>query len=137
MTRYLTWLAVGVAAAFLVVASAAFSAPDAAALAFAISIATLVVSAAIAYYDRASVASVSTAVVVALISVWTIVASVVFSPTTAQHLGLAASLAISGLALVGLTAHELSQGRAVRPVEDSSSDTDTTSGREARLASAA
>ena len=49
MTRYRCWLAIGVGAEFLVVASAAFSAPDAAALAFAISIATLVVSAGIAY----------------------------------------------------------------------------------------
>jgi hypothetical protein len=95
----------------------------------------LLASAGIAYYDRASVASASTAVVVAVISVWTIVASLVFSPTTAQHLALASSLAISGLALVGLTTHELSHRRAVQPVEDSSSETDIK--REARLASAA
>ena len=54
MTRYLSWLAVGIAAAFLVVASAAFSLPAVAALAFAISIGTLIVSAGIAVLDRRS-----------------------------------------------------------------------------------
>jgi hypothetical protein len=45
MSRFLSWLALGVAAAFLVVASASFSSAATAALAFAISIGTLVVSA--------------------------------------------------------------------------------------------
>jgi hypothetical protein len=135
MTRYLSWLAVGVAAAFLVVASSAFSLADIAALAFAISIGSLVASAGVAYISRNSVVSVSTAGVIAVISAWTIVASRVFSDATVQNLAIASSLAVSGLALVGLTAHELSRERAVQPVEDSSSETDIT--REARLASAA
>jgi hypothetical protein len=137
MTRYLSWLAVGIAAAFLVVASAAFSLPAVAALAFAISIGTLIVSAAIAVLDRRSLASVSTAVPVALISAWTIVASLVFSETTVQNLALASSLAIAGLAIVGLTAHEVSHDRAVKAVRDSSSETDSSTEREGRLAAAA
>ena len=68
---------------------------------------------------------------VIVISAWTIVASLVFSQSTMQWLSLGASLAISGLALVALTAHELSLERAVRSVKDGSGE------REARLAAAA
>jgi hypothetical protein len=46
MFRFLSWLAVGVAAALLVVASVAFSPGAITSLAFAISIGTLIVSAA-------------------------------------------------------------------------------------------
>jgi hypothetical protein len=137
MTRYLSWLAVGIAAAFLVVASAAFSLPAVAWLAFAISIGTLIVSAAIAVLYRRSVATVSTAVPVALISAWTIVASLVFSESTVQNLALASSLAIAGLTIVGLTAHEVSLERAVNSALDVSSETDGSTEREARLAAAA
>jgi hypothetical protein len=131
MSRYLSWLVVGIAAAFLVVASAAFSTPVIAALAFAISIGTLVVSGSIAYRDRSSVATVYTAALVALVSAWTIVASLVFSDSTVQHLALASSLAVSGLTLVGLTVHEVSTEHAVQATEDGSTERDT------RLAAAA
>ena len=131
MFRFVSWLAVTVAAAFLVVVSASFSLSAIMPLAFAISIGTLVVSAAIAYYDRTYVPSQVTAVLVIVISAWTIVASLVFSQSTVQWLSLGASLAISGLALVALTAHELSLERAVRSAKDGSSE------REARLAAAA
>jgi hypothetical protein len=137
MTRYLSWLAVGIAAAFLVVASASFSLPAVAWLAFAISIGTLIVSAGIAVLDRRSLPSVLTAVPVALISAWTIVASLVFSETTVQNLALASSLAIAGLAIVGLTAHEVSYARAAKAVRDPSSETDSSTEREGRLAAAA
>jgi hypothetical protein len=137
MSRFLSWLAVGIAAAFLVVASAAFSPSAVAALAFAISIGTLIVSAGIAYRGRRSVATAYTAVVVALISAWTIVASLVFSEPTVQNLALASSLAIAGLAVVGLTAHELSLERAVSSGRGVSADTDSGDEREARLAAAA
>jgi hypothetical protein len=137
MSRYISWIAVGVAAAFLVVASAAFSASATAWLAFAIAIGTLVVSAGIAYYSRSSAVSLYTAALVVLVSVWTIVASRVFSPSTVQNLALASSLAISGLALVGLTTHELEQEQALHSVEDGATRMGSRSGREAKLASAA
>jgi hypothetical protein len=57
MFRFISWLAVTVSAAFLVVVSASFSLSAIMPLAFAISIGTLVVSAAIAYYDRTYVPS--------------------------------------------------------------------------------
>jgi 2-methylcitrate dehydratase PrpD len=71
------------------------------------------VSAGIAYSERGHVASVCTAVLFALISARTIVASPVFSQATVQHLTLASSLAIAGLTILGLTAHEISLEHAV------------------------
>jgi hypothetical protein len=131
MPRFLSWLALAVAAAFLVVVSASFSLGAIEWLAFAVSIGTLVVSAGIAVYDRRYVPSLVAAVVVAVISAWTIVASLVFSQSTVQNLALGASLAISGLAVVALTAHELSHERAAQSVKDSSTE------RDGRLAAAA
>jgi putative Mn2+ efflux pump MntP len=122
MSRFVSWLALAVAGAFLVVVSASFSLAAIAALAFAVSIGTLVVSAGIAYYDRRSIPSQLTALVIAVISAWTIVASLVFSQSTARSLALGASLAISGLAVIGLTVHEVSQERAARSVNDTSTE---------------
>lgn len=131
MPRFLSWLTIAIASAFLVVATAAFSLPAIAALAFAISIGTLLVSSAVAYYGRAQVASLYTAVLVAVISAWTIVASLVFSQSTVQHLALGSSLAIGALGVVGLTAHEVSLEHAAQSSMDGSSE------REARIAAAA
>jgi hypothetical protein len=122
MSRFVSWLAVGIAAAFLVVATAAFSLSTIAWLAFAISIGTLVVSLAFTVYDRSHVASLVTRLSIVVISAWTIVASLVFSQSTVQNLALASSLAISGLAIVGLTAHELLDEHAVQSVTDTSSE---------------
>ena len=118
MSRFISWLTVGVAAAFLLVTSASFSLGAIKWLAFAIAVGTLVVSARIAYYERASVPSLYTALLIVLISAWTIVASLVFSEATVQNLALASSLAISGFALVGLTANELSHERALQSVQN-------------------
>jgi hypothetical protein len=118
MTRYISWLTIGLAAAFLVVASSAFTSLAAiAALAFGISIGTFVVSAGIAYRYRDHVATLATAVVTAVVSAWTIVASVVFSQPTVQNLALASSLALAGLALVGLTINELSSEHVTHSFE--------------------
>jgi ABC-type nickel/cobalt efflux system permease component RcnA len=137
MSRYISWLAVGVAAAFLVVASASFSLGATAWLAFAIAIGTLVVSAGIANQSSSSAVSVYTAVLIALISAWTIVASLVFSHSTVQHLALASSLAISGLTLVGLTTHEVEQEHALHSVKDRSTGMESSTGRAEPLAPAA
>ena len=131
MPRFLSWLAIAAAAAFLVVVSVSFSPTAIGTLAFAISIGTLVVSAGIAVFDRRYVPSLVTAVVVAVISAWTIVASLIFSQSTVQNLALGASLAISGLAVVGLTANEVSHERAAQSAKDTSTE------RESRLAAAA
>jgi hypothetical protein len=131
MSRFFSWLVIAVAAVFLVVASTAFSPATVTWLAPAIAAGTLLVSSAIAYNDRSYPLSAVTAGVIVVISVWTIVASLVFSDPTVRHLALAESLAISGLAAVGLTAHELTHERAMRSRRPGSTE------REPRVAAAA
>ena len=126
MPRYLSWLALAVAAGFLVVASVGFAASTVTWLAFAISIVTLIISAGIAYRDRHHVVAAITAVLTAGVSAWTLVASLVFASSTVQTLAFAGSLAVVGLSLAGLTQHELSHG-----AEQSSAT------RKSRLAAAA
>ena len=130
MPRYISWLVIGVAAAFLVVATAAFSLSATASLAFAISIGTLIVAAAVSYRYRMDVATLSIGLVTAMVSGWTIVASLVFSLPTVQTLALASGLALAGLAIAGMTEHELATERAV----EYSSSRD---GRESHLSAAA
>jgi low temperature requirement protein LtrA len=113
MFRFISWLVTGVAAAFLAVSTAAFSPPSIAWLAFAISIGTLTLSTGVAYGYPAHTATRAAGLLTAAVSAWTIVASLVFSQSTVQHLALASSLAIGGLALAGITAHELSEEQAV------------------------
>ena len=137
MSRYISWLAVGIAAAFLVVASASFSLGATKWLAFAIATGTLVVSAGIANSSRTSAVSACAAALTTGISAWTIVASLVFSQSTGQHLAFASSLAISGLALVGLTTHEVEQEHALHSAKGGSTEMKSSTGRESRLASAA
>ena len=108
MSRFISWLAIGVAAAFLVVATASFSLTTITWLAFAVSIGTLVVSAGLSYGYRRHIPTLVTALATVVVSAWTIVASLVYSPSTVQNLALASALAISGLAIVGITEHELS-----------------------------
>jgi FtsH-binding integral membrane protein len=131
MSRFVSWLALTISGAFLVVVSASFSLAVIVPLAFAISVGTLVVSAGVAYHDRNSTPSLVTALVIGVISAWTIVASLIFSQSTVQNLALGTALAISGLALVGLTAHEVSLEHAVRAANGTSTE------REGRLAAAA
>ena len=130
MSRFFSWLVIAVAAVFLIVASAAFSPAAVMWLAPAIAAGTLVVSFAIAIYDRSYPLSAVTAGVIVAISIWTIVASLVFSDPTVRHLALAESLAIGGLAAVGLTAHELTHERASKARTPGSTD------RESRIAAA-
>jgi hypothetical protein len=131
MARYLSWLTIGLASAFLVVATAAFSLSTIVWLAFAISIVTLVVSVGVAYVYRRHMPTLLTASATMIVSVWTIVASLTFSQPTVQNLALASGLALAGLAIVGLTVHELSNERtAAHAIEDGRE-------RDSRLAAAA
>jgi hypothetical protein len=129
--RFASWLSTGIAAAFLVVATASFSLATTAWLAFAISVGTLVLSTGIANLYRDNRASLITGCLTAAVSVWTIVASLVFSESTVQNLALASALAVGGLAITGLTTHELSVERAVQSLEDDTGE------RQSRLAAAA
>ena len=127
MFRFVSWLVVGIAGAFLVVATAAFSAVVTTWLAFGISVGTLIASASIAYRYRTDLASLGLGLASLVVSGWTIVASVVFPQTTVQTLALASSLALSGLAVAGLTAHEIERDYVVsrRRTEDVSGTSDS------------
>ena len=113
MYRFLSWMAIGVAAAFLVVATAAFSLPVIKWLAFAIGFGTLIVSGSISFSYREHIPAVLIGLATALVSAWTVVASVVFSEASVQKLALASGLALAGLALAGITEHELAMEGAV------------------------
>jgi hypothetical protein len=115
--RFISWLAIGLAAAFLVVSTTAFTLPDIAALALGIGIGLLVVSLGIAAAYRGQAATAVPALATALVSVWMIVASQVFAQSTVRHLTLAEALAVGGLAIIGLTVHELSSERVVHSFE--------------------
>lgn len=115
--RYLSFVSLGVAACFLIVASQAFPVLDIANLALGVGIGMLVVSAVTAYRFRRHTASLVSSALIAVVSAWMIVASQVFSLGTVQNLTFAESLAIAGLALVGLTGHELSTERVVHALD--------------------
>jgi FtsH-binding integral membrane protein len=116
-TRYLSYLTLGVVAAFLVVATFAFDAPTVVALAFGLGIAMLVVSTGLAVRYRNDVPSLVIGAAIAAVSAWTILASLVFSNGTVDDLTFASALAISALSVLGLTAHELGAERVVHSLE--------------------
>ncbi len=111
--RYLSFLSLALAAGFLVVASQAFAAFDIANLALGVGIGMLVVSLGTAGRYRRHLPSVIPAGAAAVGSAWMIVASQVFSLGTVQSLTFAEALGILGLAIIGLTAHELTTERVV------------------------
>ena len=129
MYRFFSWLAIGIAAAFLVVATASFSLPVIKWLAFAIGFGTLIVSGSIGFSYRQHIPTVLTALATALVSAWTVVATLVFSGATVQNLALASGLALAGLAITGITEHELdmehalARSAAARPSTSSRSST--------------
>lgn len=111
--RYFSFFSLALAAGFLVVASQAFAAFDIANLALGVGIGMLVVSLGIVGLYRRHLPSVIAAALAAVVSAWMIVASQVFSLGTVQSLTFAEALGISGLAIAGLTAHELRTERVV------------------------
>jgi hypothetical protein len=128
--RYASWLTLGVAAAFLVVASSSFALSSISAITLGVSVGTTVAAAAMAIAFRKHVLSAGVAVAASILSGWTIVASQVFSQTTVQNLSLAAGLGLAGLAIIGMTAHELDSERVVHSLEVGATSAD----REAALA---
>jgi hypothetical protein len=113
-TRYITWVSLGIAAAFLVVASTAFALTDIANLALGIGIGIFVVSLLVGYRYRNDVATVVPAAGSAVVSAWMIINSTVFSLQEAQSLTLADGLALIALSLIGLTAHELAEEQVLQ-----------------------
>ncbi len=115
--RYFSFMALGIAAAFLIVASQAFALVDIANVSLGVAIGMFVVAVAAAARYRRHIPSLVAGLAVAAVSAWMIVSSQVFSLGTVQNLTFAEALAIAGLALAGLTAHELSTERVVHSLE--------------------
>jgi hypothetical protein len=115
--RYISYLSLGVAAAFLVVATYAFSLSTIAALSLGLGVAMLAVSLGVAARYRSDVPSLVVSGAIAAVSAWLIVSSQVFAQSTVSDLSFASALAVGALAAVGLTAHELDTERVVHKLE--------------------
>jgi hypothetical protein len=115
--RYISYLSLGVAAAFLVVATYAFSLSTIAALSLGLGVAMLAVSLGVAARYRSDVPSLVVSGAIAAVSAWIIVSSQVFAQSTVSDLTFASALAVGALATVGLTAHELDTERVVHKLE--------------------
>jgi hypothetical protein len=111
--RYLSYLALGVAAAFLAVATAAFSNSTVVGLSIGIGIAMLVVSSGMAWRYRKDLPSLAIGACIAAVSLWTVLAALIFSDATVDDLSFASALAVGALTVVGLTAHEFEAERTV------------------------
>jgi hypothetical protein len=111
--RYFSFVALAAAAVFLIVASQAFALVDIANLGLGVGIGMLVLCAGATVRYRRHIPTLVVGAVAAVLSGWMIVASQVFSLGTVQNLTFAEALGIAGLALIGLTAHELSTERVV------------------------
>lgn len=117
-SRYLTNIVLAVMAGFLVVASQAFAPPVLSWLMLGIGVGTIaiVVPAALALRRR-GILQRGLDGIVGVLGAWTIVAGLVFSGAAVTWLGFSAAVAIVGLAVIGLTAHELSTERVVHSLE--------------------
>ncbi len=120
-TRYLSNAALGVAGGFLVVASQAFHQPQIEWLAFGIGIVAVVLSAGIALKGRGDLQR-GLDVLTLATGAWTIVETLIFTGTTNTWLAFSSGVAFVALALIGLTAHELSTERVVHSFEIATSD---------------
>jgi hypothetical protein len=116
MTRFLSNLALTLAAAFLVVAEFAFTLGTAAWLTFALGIGFVVISGFMLIAGR-SIVQRSIGGLGLMIGAWTIVASLVFVPATVMWLGFASAVALVALGVTGLTAHELTTERVVHSLQ--------------------
>jgi hypothetical protein len=130
--RFISWLTMAIAAAFLVVATAAFGLSTVQWLAFGFGIGTLAVSIGLGVRYRRRLPTVIPAVLGAIVSAWTVVASLVFAPTTVQPLALAGGLAIAVLAIIGLRSNELSSEWVVQSLEVGKGSANPTTPRHSR-----
>jgi hypothetical protein len=93
------------------VATAAFSNSTVVGLSIGIGIAMLAVSIGVAWRYRNDLPSLVVGACVALISLWTVLAALIFSKGTVDDLTFASAVAIGALSAVGLTAHEVEAER--------------------------
>jgi hypothetical protein len=116
-TRYFLNLSLAAGATFLVVASQAFALIDIDNVTLGVGIGLLLLSIALGARHRKHMPSLALGGISAVISAWMIIASQVLSLPTVQDMTLACSLAIAGLAAVGLTVHELTTERVVHALQ--------------------
>ncbi|HEY3717216.1 MAG TPA: hypothetical protein VGL39_22055 [Jatrophihabitantaceae bacterium] len=114
--KYVINLLVALAGGFLVVASRTFAANTAGWLGLGIGILAVVLAGVGATATGPRLRSVGYGVT-ALVGVWTIVSSTVFSGTLLAWLVLADALALVAVALADLTAHEVSTERVVHTLD--------------------
>ena len=114
--RYLSNLVLALIAGFLVVATQAFDLFAVKWLVFAIATGATVLSLGTLVMDRNIIQRV-VSLAAGVVGGWTIVASLVFGLSTVMWLGFAGALALIGLAIVGLTAHEFTTERVVHSLE--------------------
>jgi hypothetical protein len=111
--RYISYLSLGVAAAFLVVATYAFSLSTIASLSLGVGVAMLAVSLGVALRYRKDLPTLAVSGAIAAVSAWIVVESQIFAQSTVSDVTFAFALASAGLAAIGLTAHELDTERVV------------------------
>jgi hypothetical protein len=116
-TRYLTNLVLALVGGFLLVASQAFTVAIFMWLMLAGGIATIVVAAPGVAIPSHGAVQRGLDYLFSLLGIWTIVASIVFGGVAITWLGFASGAALVALALVGLTAHELSTERIVHALD--------------------
>jgi hypothetical protein len=132
LIRFTSWMAIAIAAAFLVVAQASFVADTTMWLTFAVGAGALFVSSGLAIYYRKHLPTVATAGVAAMLGGWMIVSSLVFSLSTVVTLSLGEALALGGLAVIGLGINELAREHVVHSLETTTIAADAaTDGRHA------
>ena len=105
-----------VAGGFLAVAAVAFSAPVAGWVGFGVFTGLTVLGAAGAIYASRTSARIGHSVL-GLVSAWALIAALVFSGTALTALVFVDALAVALVALVDLTAHELTTERVVHQLE--------------------
>lgn len=115
-SRFLTNAGLTIVGAFTVVASMAWAPPTFMWLMFAAGIAAVALALGAALPGRGP-AQRALDGAIGTLGAWTIVASLVFGAGTVTWLGFASGIAFFGLALIGLTLHELRAERVVHAFE--------------------
>ena len=111
--RFASFMTLALLAVILVVATQAFALAVVAWLTFGIAVGALVLTLGITVGLRRHLPSAILGGFGAVVSAWTIVASLVFGLPTVMWLGFAAAVALLAIAAGGLVAHELSTERVV------------------------